>query len=286
MTTARRKIAFVTDSTCDLSPEFTQAHDIGVVPCFVNYGGRGYVDDGVDLVRETFYQQFAGIRPYPTSAAPSPGMTESALHKAAASADHVIILTPPAKLSGIYNVQRLAAATLPPDRVTLIDAGTTTMALGYQVQVGVETAEATGDLTATLNAIQAARENVNMYAALNTLDYLRAGGRVSWLTAGIGGLFKIKPIIDMKDGIVHSVSRQRTFSRALDELASLARAMAPLERLSIIHTNSAELVPSLLDRMSDIVPEDLRILSVTPTLGLHVGPDAVGVVPLSKSWRR
>jgi len=285
MSTAKLKIAFVTDSTCDLPAEFAQAFGVGVVPCFINYGGESHVDNGVDLVREDFYAQMPKLRPYATTAAPSPGQAERVIKEAFAGADHLVILTAPAKLSGIYNAMRLGSASLPPERVSLIDSGTTTMALGYQVQIGVETAEATGDLNATLKAIRAVRENVNMYAALNTMEFLHASGRVSWAAAGIGALLQIKPIIDMKDGVVHNVARVRTFNRATDELVTLTRAMAPLDRLTVIHTNNPDGARTLTERLDDLVPADLRVISVTPTLGTHVGPGAIGVVPLSKSWR-
>lgn len=285
MSTAKLKIAFVTDSTCDLPAEFVRVHDVGVVPCFINYGGESHVDNGVDLVREDFYAQMAKLKPYATTAAPSPGQAERVIKEQFANADHLIILTAPAKLSGIYNAMRLGSASLPPDRVTLVDSGTTTMALGYQVQIGVETAAATGDLDATLKAIQAVRENVILYAALNTMEFLRASGRVSWAAAGIGALLQIKPIISLRDGVVQNVSRVRTFSRATDELVELTQAFAPLDRLTVVHTNNPDGAQTLIERLGDLVPADLRVTSVTPTLGTHVGPGAVGVVPLSKSWR-
>lgn len=286
MSSTKLKIAFVTDSTCDLPAEFVQKHNIGITPCFINYGGKSYVDNGVDLNRDDFYGRMANLRPYATTAAPPPGVAERVIKETFEGADHLIILTAPAKLSAIHNAMRLGMASLPPDRVTLIDSGTTTMALGYQVQIGVETAEATGDVDATLKAIQAVRDNVNMYAALNTLEFLRASGRVSWAAAGIGALLRIKPIIDMKDGVVHNVVRVRTFNRAIDELVNLTRAMAPLDRLTIIHTNTPDGVATLIERLGDLVPVEHRIISVTPTLGTHVGPGAMGVVPLSQSWRQ
>jgi DegV family protein with EDD domain len=213
-------------------------------------------------------------------------MTEKAITAAAEMADHVIILTAPATLSGINNAMRLGASKLPPERVTLIDSGSTSMALGYQVQVGAEVAAATGDLPATLAAIQAVREHTVLYAALNTLEFLRASGRVNWAVAGIGALLQIKPIIAVKDGLVPSVARVRTFNRAIDELVELTAALAPLDRLTIVHTNAPDTVPQLVERLGSLIPADHRIISVTPTLGTHVGPGAVGVVPLSKSWRQ
>ena len=285
MSTTKQKIAFVTDSTCDLPAAFVQAHDVGIVPCFINYGGESHLDNGIDLVREDFYARMAKIRPYATTAAPSPGQTQRVIEEKFAHADHVIILTAPAKLSSIYNAMRLGAASLPPDRVTLIDSGSTTMSLGYQVQIGVETAEATGDLDATLKAIQAVRENVMMYAALNTMEFLRASGRVGWAAAGIGALLQIKPIIGLRDGVVQSVAKVRTFTRATDELVELTRSMAPLDRLTVVHTHNPEGAQTLIERLGDLVPADMGVMSVTPTLGTHVGPGAVGVVPLSKSWR-
>src|SRR5690606_18014714 len=129
-----------------------------------------FADDGRELVREDFYSQLPSMRPAPTTAAPSPGMAKEVIDAAFEDADHVIIVSVASKLSGTYNAMRLGAAHLPQDRVTLIDSESVTLGLGWQVLIGAEVAEATGDVEQTVDAIRRVRQHANVYAALETME--------------------------------------------------------------------------------------------------------------------
>ncbi|MBE0690436.1 MAG: DegV family protein, partial [Anaerolineae bacterium] len=194
-------------------------------------------------------------------------MVEPVLEAAFQEAEHVVILCVPAKLSGVYNAFRLGASNFPPDKVTLVDSGQVAMALGWQVLIAAEMAEATGDLQKMLDAIQRVRANQCLYAALDTLEYLRLSGRVGWAGASIGALLQIKPILDVREGEVKSYARVRTFKRAFDELVNLAREQAPLDRLAIIHTANEKGARELKEALKDIAPENTFIMNVTPTIG-------------------
>ncbi len=283
MTTFKR-IRFVTDSTCDLPRDLVEKHGIGVVPCYLNFGTESYAD-GIEISREAFYDRLTTARPLPTTSAPPPGVAERIINQTFEGADHLVIISVPMKLSGVLNTLRLAASAIPPERLTLIDSGTTTMGLGWQVLIGAEVAEATGDLDAVLSAIQRARESQRMIAALPTLDNLRHSGRVSWAAASIGTLLNIKPLIEVRDGEVHSIARIRTFGRATDELIELARAEAPLDRLALLHANNAAGAQAMLDRLKDVAPPDTHIVNVTPVLGTYAGSGALGVATVRSSWR-
>ena len=280
-----KKIRFVTDSTCDITPELLAKHNITVVPCYINYDNKSFADDGKQLSREEFYTNLPSMRPAPTTAAPSPGDCKSAIESAAADADHVIIVTVASKLSGTYNALRLGAADLPPDRVTLIDGETMSMGIGWPVVIGAEVAEATGDVEKTVETVKKVREHAHLYAGLQTMEYLRRSGRVSWATAGIGALLQIKPVLLVKNGEVISASRVRTFARVTDELVRFANSHAPLERLTVLHALNPEGAVELRNRLADIAPADTIITSITPTIGTHIGPGGLGVVTVSKSWR-
>jgi DegV family protein with EDD domain len=281
-----KKIRFVTDSTSDIPPQVVERYQMGVVPCFVNFGGKSYSDDGKELTRESFYEQMPSIRPMATTAAPPPGLAERIIDETFVGADHLIIITAPAKLSGIHNAMRLGSSKLPQDKVTLIDGGTVSMALGWQVITAAETAEATGgDVDAVLKAIQAVRDNQRLYAALTTLEYLKHSGRVGWAAAGIGALLQIKPIIEVRDGDVISVARVRTFSRALDEMLELVRKHGAIDRIAILHANSEDVAQQFRMQLGADCPDDVYIVSATPAIGTHTGPGIIGAAPVYKSWR-
>jgi DegV family protein with EDD domain len=280
-----RKIKFVTDSVCDIPTELAHKWDITVIPCFINYGGNSYADDGIELVREDYYEQLGDMREVPTTAAMSPDIAREGIDRAFEGADHLIMITTPAKLSGIYNAMRLGANHLPQDRVTLIDSGQVSIALGWQVLLSAETAAETGSLEQTLAAIDAVRRSEKLYASIATMEFLRRSGRVGWAAASIGSLLQIKPIIEVQDGEVTSVARVRTFARALDKLAEIARAQAPLDKLAILHINNLDGTNELKERLGDIMPPETIIGTINPTLGTHVGPGTVGCVTVSKGWK-
>ncbi len=280
-----KNIRFVADSTCDIPPALVEKWKIKLVPAFVNYGGKSYADDGIELDRVVYYNQMPSMTTQPTTAAPSPALAEKIIHEAFAEADHLIMLTAPAVLSGIYNTFRLAASQLPQDRVTLIDSGTVTMGMGFQVLVGAEVAAETGDVEATVAAIHRARVNQQVYAAPETMEYLRRSGRVGWARASVGALLQIKPIINLYEGDVQSIARVRTFSKAIDKLIELTQSQAPLDRLALLHANNPDGALEIKNRLGDITPAETHIINVTPVIGTHVGPGSLGITTLSKAWR-
>lgn len=282
-----KKIRFIADSTCDIPPELLAQWDITIIPAFVNYGGGTYADDGKELDRVAYYDQLPTMTSQPSTAAPAPGLTESIITRVAADCDHVVMLTVPARLSGIYNAFRLGASGLPVDKYTLLDSGTTTMAMGFQVLVGAEVAAQTGDVDAVVRAIGRAREHVRLYAAPESMVYLRRSGRVGWAAAGAANLLQIKPIVSIVgDGVVESTARVRTFGKAVEKMVELALEQAPLDRLALLHTNNLAGAEDMKRQLGNAVPAETYIINVTPVLGTHVGPKALGVITLNTGWRQ
>ncbi|MEP7292578.1 MAG: DegV family protein [Chloroflexota bacterium] len=278
-----KKIRFVTDSTCDLPAEIIQQYGISVIPTFVNYGDLSIPDDGVAMSRAEFYRELPTRNPFPKTSAIAPAQAEEVIARTFADADHLFLISVASKLSAVYNIMRLAAAKLPAERVTLIDSRSVTMGLGFQVLAGAETAAATGDVEQVRAAVESTRDRAHVYAALETMEFLRRSGRIGWAAAGIGALLQIKPILDVFDGEVRSGSKVRTFGRALDELVRVVHERAPLERMAMLYINDFEVAERLRDRLSDVAPPNTFIASVTPTIGSHVGTGGVGVVTVSKS---
>ncbi len=280
-----KKIKFVTDSTCDIPPELVQKWGIGIVPAFVNYGGNSYADDGKELIREEFYARLLNMPETPTTAAPPPGLAEKIITETFEGADHLLILTAPAALSGIYNSMRLGARNFPPECVTLVDSGTVTMALGWQVLVGAQVAAETGDVEKVLDAINRVRTHQKLYAGLATMEFVRRSGRVSWALAGIGALLQIKPMLEVKESVVLPLGRVRTFGKVIQELLALTRAQAPLDKLAILHANNPAGAGDMQNQLADIAPPGTLLINITTVIGTHTGPGALGVALVSKGWR-
>lgn len=280
-----KKIRFVTDSTSDIPGELVKQHHIGIVPAFVNYGGSSYADDGVELIREDYYNRLSSIRPFPTTSAPPPGLAEQVIKETFEDADHIVIVTAASKLSGIYNTMRLGASSLPQDRVTLIDSLSTTMGLGWQVIIGAEVAEQTGDPRQVEAVILKVRAAQRVFAAIGAMEFLHRSGRVGWAAASLGTLLQIKPVIEVKDGEVDSIAKVRTFARAIEVLVKLTREVAPLDRLAILFASDTEGAEKLSEELRDIAPPNTIFVSVNPAIGTHIGPSGLGVAPVQQSWR-
>jgi DegV family protein with EDD domain len=279
------KIKIVTDSVCDIPQALLDQWNISVIPCYVNYGGRSYLDDGKELDRAGFWQDIAKFTEYPTTSAPAPGLAEEILTAAFQGYDHLIGIHVPAALSSTFNNIRAGAKNLPQDRVTFADSQTLTMGLGMQVLVAAEVAQNTGNVQDVLNAIEKVRKYQKLYATLYSLDALKRSGRVNPFVASIGTLLQIKPIIEVDNSIVHPIARVRTFGKAVDYLYDLVIKQTPLDRLVVLHIQNENGAKEFLERLGNHAPSDTQIIEVGPTLGTHIGMGSVGAMTLSQQWK-
>lgn len=278
------RVLVMTDSTCDLPRTWLEHYDIRVVPTYVHFGLESLADDGVQLTRDDFYRRLALTHEPAKTSAPPVGQVLEVMRQALAQADHVIALTAPARLSAIFNTFRLAAEQTAPDRVTLIDSGSLSMGLGWLVLIAAEQAAAGAASAEIAQTIRQTLPRVEVWAALDTLEYLRRSGRIGWARAMMGGLFQIKPIIRLYDGVVSSVTRARTAQRAFSTLADLVRAAAPLDRLAVMHSHFPEGGERLAHTLADLsLHAEIPIVDATPVLGVHVGPHALGAAVVRSS---
>jgi len=284
---ASKKIRIMTDSVSDLPPALLEKWDIAVVPCFVNYEGESYADDGVELDRAHFYQSIAAMKEFPTTAAPPPGLAERMMHEAIAGYDHLISINVSGNLSATINNVRIAAQSLPNDKVTVLDSESVSMGIGWQVLIAAEVAAATGDVAAVVDAVGRVRKHHKLFAIIATMEYLRRSGRVSKVMASIGTILQIKPIVTIEaEGEVEAAHRVRTMKKAKAKLEELARSQSPLDRLVIIHTQDEAGAREFQAQLGDFAPQDTLIAEVGPTLGTHIGIGSLGVVTLNTAWKQ
>jgi DegV family protein with EDD domain len=270
-------VALVTDSTADLPAEWLSRWDIGVVPAYINIGPESYPDDGIAITRERFYARQKEGKPFPTTSAPPLGVAVQGIKAALAKADHVLVYTVAAAFSSIYNTLRLAAEECDPKRVTVVDSGSLSLGIGWQVVAAAEALAAGGDVQAAMAAAQATREKIEVWAVADTLEHLRRGGRVNPVLAGIGSLLQIKPVFSMKESKVEVVERIRTMKKAVASVAEMTRKAAPLSRLAVLHSLYPEGAALLKESLADVVPSQVITVDVTPVIGVHFGAGSLGV---------
>ncbi len=276
-------VKLIVDSTTDLPPEWLAHWDIPVLAVYVNFGEESFLDDGIALPRAEFYRRLAASRALPTTSAPPSGVAQRLMKKQLEQAEHVVFFTVASTFSSLYNTVRLAAQEVDPQRITVVDSGQASMGLGWMVAAAAETAQRGGSVEEVLAAARSAAERLKLWAAIDTLEYLRRGGRVNALVASVGTLLQIKPIIDVKDGKVGIVQRVRTMNRATQTLIDLTRDQAPLERLAVLHTNYPQGAADLLARLADVAPANTITVDVTTAIGTHVGPGCLGIALVRQS---
>lgn len=275
------RVRILTDSTSDVPPEVAARLCVTVVPAYVQIGNRSYRDDGTGLSREEFYAQLPMMPAVPTTAVPPAHEFATAYHSLVGEADEVIAIVVSTSLSGMYNVAHLGAQEVPELKVHVVDSGQVTMGLGWMVIAAAEAAADGQSAQEILALVEDMKPRVRVYAVLDTLEYLRRSGRVSWARAKTAQVLRIKPIMEVLLGKVRDVGRTRTRRRAIERLVELARAKGPLERLAILHTYAPE-VEDLRRRLANLCsPKQLLTVAVTTIIGTHVGPRGLGVAAVS-----
>jgi DegV family protein with EDD domain len=272
-------IRIASDRTCDLPQTVVDQFGIGIVPCYINIGNASYLD-GVDLSRQDFYEQLPYYSPHPKTAAPGVGMYSEIYQRLAdEGADQVISIHIHSGLSNLSNTARLAAKTAEKFRVTVVEAGQLTLGLGFMVIAAAEAARKGRSLAEILHMLKEQENRTFVYAAFNSLDYLRASGRASDIVVRIAKLLHIKPIIQLHRGELRLIGQERTLARSMDHLVDQASKFGRIEKLAVLHSNAVDKARILADKLKSRISYKLDIWTteITPVLGVHIGPGAVGL---------
>lgn len=280
------RVAIVTDSAADLTPADARGAGITVVPLEVTFGTERF-RAGVDLTTEEFWaRMLAPDAPFPTTAAASPGEFRDAFEACFAGGAEAIVCVDVAEtLSGTIKSARIARDMLPGREIHIVDSRSASMAVGLLALLGAELAAAGRAATEIAATLEQRREDVDLYVVLDTLEYLKKGGRISGAQAAIGGLLSVKPIITVREGQVVTTDRIRTKSKARERCLQLLTAR-PAERIAVLHTMDPDVEAfrdELIRRMpGGIDPSKVSIQPVGPSVGPHLGPGCVGGVILQR----
>jgi DegV family protein with EDD domain len=251
--------------------------DITIVPSYVVFGSESY-RDGVELTKQQFYEKLSTTHEIPKTAAPSPAVYAEAYHRLVKETDQIVSIHLAANLSSLYDVAILAAETISEAQVAVVDSQQVTMGYGWMAIAAAEAARRGETLEKVVTLVEGMRERSFVMAVLDTLDFLHRGGRVGWVTAMIGTLLQIKPIIRVWKGKVELLGRARTRTRSLGQLVDMVEALGPLERAMILHTNAPDLAEQLANRLQATIPGwEPRIGQAGVTIASHTGPGAVGI---------
>ncbi len=277
-------VKIVTDSSCDLPDALVSELGIDVVPLTIRFGSEELVDR-VDLTPAEFWARCATSAELPSTAAPAPGAFEEVFRRAAAAgAEGVMCVVLSSKLSATgESAQAAARAVADVVPVKVVDSLSVSLGHGVMAVQGARRAAA----GATLDEIAAMAEDMagrtKIFATLDTLEYLKKGGRIGAAQALLGSLLSIKPCIEVVDGKVEPGPKQRTRSRSLQWLADQVGAEAGVENLAVLHGDAPD-VDTLLGLLAPHFPrQQIVIGQLGAVVGAHTGPRTIGVAFQSAS---
>ncbi len=275
-------IRVVTDSACDLPAAIAEAADIDIIPLSIRFGDDEFTDRSELSVAE-FWTRCAGSSTLPSTAAPAPGLFEQAYRRAAADGcSGVLVVSLSGELSATMQSAQLAARTIADDAtidldVRVVDSRSVTMGQGT-IALACARAAAAGasldELEATAGELVA---RTRVFGALDTLDNLKKGGRIGNAKAMLATALAIKPIIEVRDGVVEQAGKQRTRSKALAFLVdTVASYHGRIENLAVMHADCSD-VDQFVALLEPVHAGEIVVGEIGPVIGTHGGRGTIGV---------
>ena len=283
------KVAIVTDSTTAIPDDIAREHNLTIIPLSVNWDGKSYLD-GIEITVEEFYERLSESSTLPTTSQPPVEMFAKAYENLLNQGYDILTIVLSSKLSGTWLSATQAAADFPKNRITVLDSLQASMPLTL---VALQTAEAAlrgATLLECTNLAKDLCQRVRTLFIVNTLEFLHKGGRIGSAAHLIGTALQMKPILQIKDGLVASFNKVRTFRKASERVLEVAEAelgkQGTIEYLGIVTANAPQVAEDFLREAHARFRVRKELVGlISPVIGTHVGPGAVGFVyiPAKKS---
>ncbi len=274
-------IKIVTDSTCYLPPALLAEHDISVVPLSVAFG-RDVYREGIDIDTETFFAELSRAPDMPQTSQPSAEQFLSAWRPLLDAGHEVVAILISSGMSGTIGSAEAAKSHLGQVPVSIVDSLSTAMGLGMQALRAAEWAAAGATRDQIVTALERMRDVVRIILVPDTLEYLHRGGRINAAQRWMGTLLRVKPLLEVVDGVVEPLEQVRTARRALARLVeSTVEYLGEDERpwIAVMHSRLPEAVGQLREMLQTHYPQARYFAAeIGPTVGVHVGPGASGIM--------
>lgn len=270
------RIKIITDSTSYIKKEFADREGISIVE--LNYTFDGQIEkEGFPGEFQDFFDKLSSTKLFPTTSQPSTGEFLAEFEKAFDEGyDQVIAILLSSKLSGTYNSGILAKDMLEDERITIIDSMQAASNLRFLVEDALEMASVGRTMEEIAMHIEAKKQNMSIYVTVDTLEYLRRGGRLTGLQSTIGEVLKIKPIIQLHDGKLELLEKVRGKNKAIKTI--MEKIPEDVQKISICHIlNEEEAIKLEQNLKSRFDKVEISIDELGPVVGCHLGPKAIGI---------
>jgi DegV family protein with EDD domain len=277
---AEQPVRIVTDSGCDLPRQIVEHLKITVVPLVVRFGAEVHEDGMLSI--DKFWQK-TGEPHHPQTSQPSVGVFEEAYEPLVSQGKQVLCLTITSRHSGTFNAARVAAERFG-DAVCVFDSLSVSLGLGLQAILAAQAAKAGHSMQQIVALVQDMRARMRLMILLDTLRYLRSGGRADALIAAADRMMRalnVKPLINLVDGQLRLMGTARSFEKGLNRMMSLVAQLEPLEHLAVVHTRRQSIAEEMANRLAECTGfrrEHVWVRETGPALASHAGPGVIGVL--------
>lgn len=273
------KIAIVTDSTATLTEDLVQQYNIRVAPLSITWDKVKY-RDGVDLQPLEFYQRLRKSTTLPTTSGAVQGEFLQIFEELREKVDGIVAIVVTGALSAAYSSAMNAKNMVPEMQIEIIDSRLATMGMGFCVIAAAKTAATGSDMEQIVQATKDIMSKVHVYFAMDTLEYLRRGGRVSLPKAALASFLKVKPIMAFNNGKLEPAAKPRTMPKAIDTLLGFMKEKVtdtPLH-VAVMHADNQDGAENLRREItSRFQCAELLITGFSPVIGTHMGPGALSI---------
>lgn len=270
-------VRIIIDSTADLAPELVSR--VHIVPLTVSFGAEEYID-GITITHEEFYNKLIESDVLPTTSQATPAVFAKVFTEVAAAGDSAVVITVASQLSGTCQSARIAAGDY--DNIYVVDSGSVTLGAGILAEYALRCADQGMSAAEIAARLEEKKEDICLIAMLDTLEYLKKGGRISAAVAFAGGLLNIKPVVNVKDGVIHMLGKARGSRQGNNLLVQEIHKAGGIDCTMPILLGYSGLSDALLKKyIADSAPlwengvEVLRYTSIGSVVGTHVGPGAI-----------
>ena len=270
-------VRIIVDSTADLAPEVTSRVDI--VPLTVCFGKDEYID-GVTITHEEFYNKLVESEVLPTTSQATPAGFTKLFEEVTAAGDSAVVITLASQLSGTCQSARIAAEDY--ENIYVVDSGNVTLGAGILAEYALRCADTGMGAKEIAALLEIKKEDICLIAMLDTLEYLKKGGRISAAVAFAGGLLNIKPVVNVKDGVINMLGKARGSKQGNNLLVQEINKAGSIDFSMPILLGYTGLSDALLKKyMADSAPlwedgtDSLRYTSIGSVVGTHAGPGAI-----------
>ena len=276
------KLAIVTDSVSDISPKIAKELKITVVPLTVIFGTDQFLD-GVELSNSEFFQKLETDPNHPSTSHPSPEAFVKTYEKLLKKGFEILSVHVSAKLSGTINSAEQAIKSLDTNKIKIVDTGTASMAQGLVAMSAARAAKNAKSLDELADMAETTAKKTNVYVAMDTMEFLKRGGRIGKARAMLGSILNIKPIITTDNGEIVPHSRARTIKKAISSMINDMGDKNQIVEVAVLHSTTPDLAKDVLTQIdAQNLNNPGTITEIGPVVGTHAGPGCLAIAYTTK----